>query len=55
MLTIIKKGTSKKEIRKKLQAVTSRLSERDILPYAGRLKGSKNPLEYQTEMRNEWE
>lgn len=54
MLTIIKKGTPKKEIREKIQSATSRLPEKDIIKYAGKLQILKDPLEYQMEMRNEW-
>jgi len=54
MVTIIKKGTSKKEIPDRIDAVISRLPEKDIMKYAGKLKITRDPLEYQMEMRNEW-
>lgn len=55
MVTIIKKGTSKKEIHDRINAVISRLPEKDIMKYGGKLKITRNPLEYQIGMRNEWE
>lgn len=55
MLTVIKKGTPKKEIRERIRTATSRIPEKDIMKYAGSLKISQDPLEYQIEMRNEWE
>jgi len=55
MVTIIKKGTSKKEIHDRIGAAISRLPEKNIMKYAGKLKITRDPLEYQIEMRNEWE
>ncbi len=55
MLTIIKKGTPKKEIRERILRASSRVPEKEIMQYAGRLKISQDPLEYQIEIRNEWE
>lgn len=55
MVTIIKKGTSKKKIKKQINEVISKTSKRDIMKYAGKLKTSINPLEYQRQMRDEWE
>lgn len=54
MLTIIKKGTPKKEIHNRIDAAISRLPDKDIMKYAGKLKITRDPLEYQIEMRNEW-
>ncbi len=52
MTTIIKKGTSRKEIKKRLEAVISKFPQQDILKYAGTLKTDIDPLEYQMELRN---
>jgi len=54
MTTIIKKGTSGKEIKKRLEAVISKFPEQDIMKYAGTLKTDIDPLEYQSLIRNEW-
>lgn len=54
MVTVIKKGTPIKEIRKRIQAITSRQSLKNPMKYAGKLKISQDPLEFQIAMRNEW-
>ncbi|MGV3538693.1 MAG: hypothetical protein ACO1OQ_02720 [Rufibacter sp.] len=54
MVTVIKKGASKEEIRKQLAAVIPQSSKKNILEFAGKLKTAINPLEYQKQMRDEW-
>ncbi|MBT0810902.1 hypothetical protein KIH41_06365 [Litoribacter ruber] len=54
IVTIIKKGTSKEEIKKRVDEVVSKSSKRDIWKYAGKLKIDIDPLEYQKKLRNEW-
>ena len=55
MVTIIKKGTPKEEIKKRVEEVISKTPKKDIMKYAGKLKTNIDPLEYQMQMRNEWE
>jgi len=56
MVTIIKKGTPKNELKKLIDEVVSKTSPKDDLKkYAGVLKTIIDPLEYQRQMRNEWE
>ena len=55
MVTIIKKGTPREEIRKRINEVVSKTLKKDIMKYAGKLKAKIDPLVYQREMRNEWE
>lgn len=55
MVTIIKKGTPKKEIIKQINKVISKRSKKGIMQYAGKLKTDIDPLEYQKKMRDEWE
>ena len=55
MVTVIKKGTPKEEIKKRINEVVAKTSKRDIMKYAGKLKISIDPLEYQKQMRDEWE
>jgi hypothetical protein len=54
MVTKIKKGTSKEEIRNWMEAVISRYPKKNNLKYEGKLKTEIDPLEYPSEMRNEW-
>ncbi len=54
MLTIIKKGTPAKEIKKKINEVVSRTSKKNIAKFAGKLKSKIDPLEFQKKMRDEW-
>jgi len=51
MVTIIKKGTPKEQI----DEVVSKTAQKDIKKYAGALKIDIDPLEYQKQMRDEWE
>lgn len=55
MVTIIKKGTPRKEIKKRINDAVSKSRRRNIKKYAGKLKLDIDPLEYQRQMRNEWE
>lgn len=55
MVTVIKKGTPKAEIRKKMDTVLARGRNNSILKYAGTLKTDIDPLTYQKDLRNEWE
>jgi len=55
MITIIKKGASIKEMRKLLNKAFSKVPQKNIRKYAGALKTDIDPLEYQKQMRNEWE
>ena len=54
MVTIIKKGTPREEIKKRLTNAVSKSRKRNIGKYAGKLKLEIDPLEYQKKMRNEW-
>ncbi|WP_235940978.1 hypothetical protein [Cyclobacterium roseum] len=55
MVTIIKKGTPKEEIKRRVDEVISKSPKRDITKYAGKLKTGIDPLAYQRQMRDEWE
>ena len=55
MVTIIKKGTPREEIKKKISDAVSKSHKKNIKKYAGKLKLDIDPLEYQRQMRNEWE
>lgn len=55
MVTIIKKGTPRKEIKKKINNAVYKSRSRDVKKYAGKLKLDIDPIEYQRQMRNEWE
>lgn len=54
MITIIKKGTPKEEIKKRINEVISKAPKKDIMKYAGKLKMDIDPLEYQRRIRDEW-
>jgi hypothetical protein len=47
MVTIIKKGTSRQEIKKRINKVIAKQSNKGIMKYAGKLKSNIDPLEYQ--------
>jgi hypothetical protein len=55
MVTIIKKGTPKEEIKKRVDEAISKSPKNDIRKYAGKLKTDIDPLEYQRHIRDEWE
>ncbi len=54
MVTIIKKGTPKKEIKKRVNEIVSKAPKKNIMKYAGKLKTDIDPLLYQKKMRDEW-
>lgn len=47
MVTIIKKGTPKDEIKKRINKVVAKSKKQDISKYAGKLKIDIDPVEYQ--------
>ena len=55
MVTVIKKGTPKDEIKKKIDEVVSQTPKKSIKKFAGALKTDIDPLEYQKQIRDEWE
>lgn len=55
MVTIIKKGTSKEKIKEKIDEAVSRTPKKNIKKFAGALSTSIDPLEYQKQIRDEWE
>lgn len=57
MITVLKKGTSKKKIQKTLEKIFNELSTQGIDAYAhcGKLKLKKDALETQRTLRDEWE
>ena len=55
MVTVIKKGTPSDEIKKKVNEAISKAPKSDIMKYAGKLQTDIDPLEYQKQMRDEWE
>ncbi len=55
MVTVIKKGTSKTEIAKRMKAAMSKVPKKNIAAFAGKLQGKIDPLVYQLNIRNEWE
>jgi len=56
MVTTLKKGISKLEILKVLKQLNETKNTKgvDTQKYCGKIKLSKDPLEIQNEMRNEW-
>ena len=55
MVTVIKKGTSKDEIKKQIDKIVSKNPKKDIKKYAGKLTLNVDPLVFQRQMRDEWE
>jgi hypothetical protein len=55
MVTIIKKGQEIESIKDALKKVVPKKKNNDILKFAGTLKINIDPLEWQKNMRNEWE
>ena len=53
MVTIIKKGSSAKEIERKMRKAISGRRSKGIMKYAGKLKIDIEPLDYQKKMRDE--
>jgi hypothetical protein len=54
MVTIIKKGTPREEIKKRIANAVYKSRKRDISKFAGKLKLELDPLDYQKQMRDEW-
>jgi hypothetical protein len=54
MVTVIKKGSDRKEIEKALSKIKSK-RKFDAYKYCGTVKLKEDPLEIQKKMRNEWE
>ncbi len=54
MVTIIKKGTNKKEIEKTLSNLKS-AKKLDAYKYCGKIKLKEDPMVIQKKLRDEWE
>ncbi len=54
MVTVIKKGTSVKEINKAINKVLEKSKKANIRQFAGSLKTDIDPLAYQKDIRSEW-
>ena len=54
MVTIIKKGTSATEIRRKIEIALKAKRKISIMDFAGRLKSDIEPLAFQKQIRDEW-
>ncbi|ELR68862.1 hypothetical protein C900_05688 [Fulvivirga imtechensis AK7] len=55
MITIIKRGTPIEKMKQLLNEAFSKTPKKNIKKYAGVLKTDIDPLEYQKQMRNEWD
>lgn len=55
MVTVIKKGTPRDEIKRKMNEAISKSPKGDIMKYAGKLQTDIDPLDYQKQIRDEWE
>lgn len=55
MVTIIKRGTPKAEIAKRMKAAMAKVPKKDILAFAGKLQGKTAPLAYQLAIRDEYD
>jgi hypothetical protein len=56
MVTVIKKGTSPKEVKKKLESYFSKKKPKNgIRKYCGILTLKEDPLKLQKQWRDEWE
>ena len=55
VVTIIKKGTPIEKMKKLLRDAFAKTPKKSIKKYAGILHTTLDPLEYQKQMRNEWE
>lgn len=55
MVIVIKKGTPKEEIKKRINKILAKGQKKGIMQYAGKLKINIDPLAYQMKLRNEWE
>jgi len=54
MATVIKKGTSKSEIRKSIRKAANKRQTSKLSHLAGTLKSRIDPLEFQKKIRDEW-
>ncbi len=54
MVTVIKKGTPKEDVRKQVEEVIKKTTKSSILQYAGKLKTDIDPLVFQRKLRDEW-
>ena len=54
MITVIKKGTPKEEVNKKLNEAIKKTSKTSILKHAGTLTTDIDPIDYQRQLRDEW-
>lgn len=54
MVTVIKKGTIIREVKKKVDTIVFKSSGKSIAEFAGKLKTKIDPLIYQKQMRDEW-
>lgn len=55
MVTIIKKGTPKEEAKKFVDEAVAKAGKKDLRKFAGFLKTEIDPMEYQKQLRDEWE
>jgi hypothetical protein len=55
MVTIIKKGTPKEEIKQRINKIISKGQQKGILRHAGKLDLKIDPRKYQRSLRNEWQ
>lgn len=55
MVTVIRKGTPMEKMKKLLNDAFAQTPLKNIRKYAGVLNTDIDPLEYQRQMRNEWE
>lgn len=57
MVTIIKRGSTKEEIKAKLELLNDEKKQKgiDLNKYCGSIKLKEDPLKLQKQWRNEWE
>jgi hypothetical protein len=56
MVTVIKRGSTKKEIREKIKRLKQeKLNTIDLKKYCGTIKLKENPLKLQKQWRNDWD
>ncbi len=54
MITIIKKGTPKEDIHRKIDLAISKSQKRNLMKFAGKIKFDNDPLQYHAYIREEW-
>ncbi len=54
MVTVIKKGASPDEIKRKIQKAFKGKKVLKVIDLAGKLQSDIDPLEFQNKIRNEW-